>query len=404
MYTKTDRGICFRSERRPGEVRVPNYVFDLWLPLLGAEAIGVYSLYCRLEMHGAVKKITLADIATACQVGKDKLRKINDLLQACGFIEVRKPEGAARLMHWTTEIVIKDPPTEVSKDLIERFRPGYQVLTTWLVDEADGGKGQEAEPIQALKMAQTGLPGDPNGSSGGPKQVLRTTQISPPDDPNRSPNIATLDILNPLNVATLDVLQPLKDIPRGASTLAIDPNQPNVQVDLVDSGDSLEDAYPTRLHTPVDLSDSGDSPEDEYRARLRVAAIEGMRRVAPPMSIPRDAGGADDWTDCTDAFAAYLGIDPATLPFPQRKEWSRALEKVGRTWNVGPGVVLEAIRALPESQFNWKSYANPHQAAADLGVVIGQILNGGVRKPPAKQSPGERVLEATRRLIAQGYR
>ena len=107
-------GIQFRSERKPGDVRIPNYVYDLWMPLLGAEAIGVYAVYCRLEMGGSVKKITLGELANACRIGKGKLDEINDRLQTCGFIKIVKPTGAARLMHWTTEITVLDPPMTVS--------------------------------------------------------------------------------------------------------------------------------------------------------------------------------------------------------------------------------------------------------------------------------------------------
>lgn len=128
--------IAFRSERKSGEVRIPNYVYDLWLPLLGIEAIGVYTLYCRLEREETVKAITQDRIARLCKMGKVKLREINDRLQECGFIAVKVPKGRARANHHTTEIVVKDPPSKVDALLIRTYQSdsGYEPLTTWLCE------------------------------------------------------------------------------------------------------------------------------------------------------------------------------------------------------------------------------------------------------------------------------
>lgn len=128
--------IAFRSERKSGEVRIPNYVYDLWLPLLGIEAIGVYTLYCRLEREETVKAITQDRIARLCKMGKVKLREINDRLQECGFITVKVPKGRARANHHTTEIVVKDPPSQVDAVLIRTYQSdsGYEPLTTWLCE------------------------------------------------------------------------------------------------------------------------------------------------------------------------------------------------------------------------------------------------------------------------------
>jgi hypothetical protein len=128
--------IAFRSERKSGEVRIPNYVYDLWLPLLGIETIGVYTLYCRLEREATVKAITQDRIAKLCKIGKVKLREINDRLQECGFITVKVPKGRARANHHTTEIVVKDPPPQIDALLIRTHQShsGYEPLTTWLCE------------------------------------------------------------------------------------------------------------------------------------------------------------------------------------------------------------------------------------------------------------------------------
>jgi hypothetical protein len=179
-----DGNIRFRSERKPGEVRVPNYVYDLWLPLLGMDAIGVYSVYCRLEYEDSVKKITQDRLAKVCRMSKTTLRSLNDKLAECGFIEITVPKGRARLKHFTTEIIVKDPPQEVSAILIQKYQPesGYQPLTIWLC-EAEHHSMYTVPAAEVL-----------HSTSG-------QTSIVLPGVPDSTPSIATLDILQPSVVA-----------------------------------------------------------------------------------------------------------------------------------------------------------------------------------------------------------
>lgn len=137
-YIPTEQGgIRFISERKPGEVRIPNYVFDLWMPLLGAEVIGIYAGYTRLERESTVKSITLADLAKAYRVGKKSLMDINEKLEKCGFIRINKPTGNNRLKHYTTEITVLDAPTEITAETIAQYAhpQGYEPLSSWLVSE-----------------------------------------------------------------------------------------------------------------------------------------------------------------------------------------------------------------------------------------------------------------------------
>ncbi len=134
LYEKDQSGITFKTTRHIGDVRIPNYVYDIWMPLIGSDAIGIYGTYCRLEMRGSVKKITLDTLAKSCRIGTRKLKKINEKLQECGFITVTYPKGKARVMHYTTEIVTHDPPKKVSQKLIETYGLNdYEPLTPWLV-------------------------------------------------------------------------------------------------------------------------------------------------------------------------------------------------------------------------------------------------------------------------------
>lgn len=137
LYHMTDMGgIVFKTERKIGDVRIPNYVYDLWLPVLGAVAIGIYGVYCRLEREGVVKAMTQRRLAKMCRIGTARLRKINEMLQDCGFIRIKQPEGAAKLMHWTCEVTVLDPPQEIGQEAIEKYGPDdYEVLSPWLVSE-----------------------------------------------------------------------------------------------------------------------------------------------------------------------------------------------------------------------------------------------------------------------------
>lgn len=139
LYRSDEKGgFEFSSDRRSGEVRIPNYVYDLWMPLLGIEVIGVYAVYCRLEREGAVKGITQADLARCLKIGARRLNDINGILAQHGFITVEKPQGYDRYKHYTTKITVKDPPSHVTADQINAHDEGrkttkYQPLTLWLV-------------------------------------------------------------------------------------------------------------------------------------------------------------------------------------------------------------------------------------------------------------------------------
>ena len=136
LYEKTETGgIRFVSQRRVGDVRVPNFVYDIWLPIIGTRGVAVYSVFCRLERERIVKGITLNDVAKACRIGPNSLKDTIDQLCECGFIIYTPPTGQQRLMHWTSEIVVLEPPQKVSGELIEKYAhpQGYQPLSTWLV-------------------------------------------------------------------------------------------------------------------------------------------------------------------------------------------------------------------------------------------------------------------------------
>lgn len=138
LYTESESGgIRVISGRKIGEVRIPNYVYDLWLPLIGGDALTVYGVYCRLERGKTVRAFTMRDVAKACRIGDKKLTEINTMLSDCGFVVVQKPIGKARANHFTTEITTLNPPRHIAAYLIEKYeiKSGYEPLSAWLLDD-----------------------------------------------------------------------------------------------------------------------------------------------------------------------------------------------------------------------------------------------------------------------------
>jgi DnaD/phage-associated family protein len=191
LYRQSSKGIEFKSERKPGEVRIPNSVYDIWMPLLGIEVIGVYAVYCRLEREGQVKGLTQPQIATSCKIGTRRLDDINDILQEHGFIAVYRPDNKQKSKHEKTQITIKDPPTFVKSEFITKHDEGrkvkYMPLTAWLVEDSTALSNDYAPRSQMeMRSSESALS---NGNAGALSN-------------GNAPSIATLK-----DIATLE-LQP----------------------------------------------------------------------------------------------------------------------------------------------------------------------------------------------------
>jgi len=167
---------------------------------------------------------------------------------------------------------------------------------------------------------------------------------------------------------------------------------------------------PTKTETPpikkVDTyteNTSENTPKIESKPKPDIldAMLHYSTRDQPEnWAVPAAAGGADDWGAAVDAFAGLLSLEPATLPGTTRREWSRVLQKVGNRWKTGPSTVAHVIEQIPESQFHWKTYAGPHSAEQDIGVLIGQFQGGGIQKPKKTSGGnGENRHDRNKRII-----
>lgn len=338
FYTETESGdIVFHTERKVGDVRIPNYVYDIWLPILGITAIGVYAVYCRLERNGKVKGLTQATLARACRIGVDKLRKVNVALEECGFITVQEPQGHKRLMHYTVEVTVKDPSWTVSQELKDKYAApsGYEVLTPWLQEE-------KAES-----------PENPNRFSGEPIQ-----------DGDENPDGVS-------NVAALG-LQPLV-VENNPPENSDEPSQLNTffpRDEPVQEGSQVQ---------PAGLPPPG---TDIVGAMYHFSA----RQQPDNWAVPAEAGGADDWDVAVDAFAKRLSILPQVLSDSKRKEWSRQLQKIAgeQKYPVSPEQMAYVIGQSIDSELYWKTWTSPHVAKDDLCLLLAQHLSGGIQKPQPK--------------------
>ena len=336
LYQKDDQGIRFISYRK-GEVRIPNYVYDLWFPLLGATAIGVYSMYCRLEREDVVKAMTQRRIAKMCRIGTDKLEKINDMLETCGFVKITKPEGHKKLMHWTTEIEIYDPPTEINQHLISEYShpSGYEPLSPWLVS-----------------------PKTPDSVSDEPKQVLDKT-------PNGASNVVSLG-LNPLEVHS-------SNDERIPSTF---------EYEMVDETDS---EISCSCGENIVIERLSNSKAQCPKCDLPIRIINWLGKVIkrPSQSARQRESGFDGNLERFDekplqGFCALYGIPYNGMPIKKRKQWGHQIQKVAQEHDANIEITYRAIKEIKSSEHSWQSFKNPFQQGFQdlLDIMIMRIQSG----------------------------
>lgn len=335
LYSTDQGGIRFISYRM-GQVRIPNYVYDMWLPLLGATAIGVYSMYCRLEREDVVKAITQARIAKMCRIGTRKLEEINEMLEDCRFISVTKPEGHKRLMHWTTEIEIFEAPERVPPEMVEKYAPpsGYECLSPWLVTEKSPNISGEV-----------------------------TEQLD--EESSDSPNVVSLG-LNPLE----DTLPPQRER-----------DLPVPEIVEWTMNDSLEiefrctNPYCDEVIVIADLAKVG--AECPYcHIPVRVTNERGTVIKNPSQKVRRQesgnvspAAGFDDKP--LQAFCIIYGIPYAGLTPKKKKQWAYQIKQVADENDADADLTYKAIRGIKDSEHSWQSYTSPFsQKFKDLLAIM----------------------------------
>ena len=332
LYEHTPGGGIKFTSHRMGQVRIANYVYDIWLPIIGAKGIAVYGVYCRLEREGTVKAITQADIAKSCRIGRDTLAYTNEQLEECGFIKTSKPAGHKRLMHWTTEISVYDPPKEVPAEIVEKYQhpQGYKALSTWLVASEDLDR-----------------------SSGDTNQVLD-------EDLDGSSNVVSL----------------------GLNTLEVTQDLPPLTID------DFPESAPRQRHTP-------ESVKVGIAAAIANTAARGEASswAVPAQAGGSDEVGEALLPIFCDGVGVAVHALPEKKAASWRKALREVADRWGATVEEAT-TALGGLMA-EDGEFAWKTYSTPFQTGfqSDFELMLGRVRSGrpmeskrgqsGSRKDPA---------------------
>ncbi len=127
---------------------VPNYVVDLYSPIIGAVGLGILTTLYRLANNSQII-INLTKLARASRIGTRKLNEILDLLEECKVIAVKKAKGQNRLKHFRTEITLLDPPLKVPPNYAEVV--AERMLVQWLLKDIE--IDQQTEPATNRKQS-----------------------------------------------------------------------------------------------------------------------------------------------------------------------------------------------------------------------------------------------------------
>jgi len=339
LYQQDDQGIRFTSQRRPGDVRIPNYVYDIWLPLLGATMLGVYAMYCRLEREDTVKNKSTKDIAKVCRIGTEKLGEINAALEKYGFIRIRKPEGNQRLMHWTTEYTILDPPQKASAKDIEELSPpsGYEPLAPWLVSPADPGR------------------------------------IA--DDPEQLPPAA----LDRSAIVEASVVEPPVVEERAKARAAGTPKPPPTDIYEYRMADEEDHVFacPSCGESVDVYALSRSAAACGCGQAIRVYGWDGGVMCKVPQGMRRRAKGVTDWFPAVRAFCDLANIKYGTLSFAQRRDYATNIQH-----QVGDWTAEEAAGHIPrlrEYVYQIQGLETPRQSR--FGDAVIKYKNSGKGGP-----------------------
>jgi len=134
---------------------------------------------------------------------------------------------------------------------------------------------------------------------------------------------------------------------------------------------------------------------------LAGAAFIAQTATDTPMSVPAEAGGADDWVRVADAFCCLQGLALSDMPPKAQKQWPRKLESIAEGAGASPAQMVEAIRAVPDTELAFKvsGYTTPYKQSFedDVQMVIAKIATGQI--VPKSGAPPS----ATAALAKNGY-
>lgn len=133
-----------RTNKAKGFTPVYNYIIDLWVPVIGIRAFGLYVVYLRLAREDQAREkmytfYPIRELARVTRTSNSTILELNQTLQEHKFIDFKPPTGSERVFERkSTTIYIYDPPTEIAAETIRekcRGRKGeiiYKPVSWWL--------------------------------------------------------------------------------------------------------------------------------------------------------------------------------------------------------------------------------------------------------------------------------
>jgi hypothetical protein len=104
---------------------VPNFIADLWLPVIEYCGLGVLTILYRLgsfEATAGAPRINLKQLAKSGCMGYTRFRDILKQLEKLKFLKLHLPQGRARGQHERTVIELFDPPRDVPRSYSKKSR------------------------------------------------------------------------------------------------------------------------------------------------------------------------------------------------------------------------------------------------------------------------------------------
>lgn len=151
-YEVNENGIEILDKRKVtlGTI-VPDYVIDLYLPIIKFVGLGFLTTLYRMTKHDESHNL-LHDYMDAGAVGFEKLTHMLEVFQVLGFCEVEKPKGINKVKHFRTSITLLDPPLKVPDEYVELVRK--KTIAKWLFRDKVS-TGNESDEGENLFVQQT---------------------------------------------------------------------------------------------------------------------------------------------------------------------------------------------------------------------------------------------------------
>jgi len=196
FYQVTEQELVIVDKRRAtaGPI-IANFIWDLYLPILGYRGIGVLGLLYKLTFKRDKIPLNLHQFAAAGLIGFKQFKTALGLLEKLKFIKIHKPVGLDRGQHKTTIIELFDAPMMVPGeylDIVKRLsladdRMDYLADTLIKSEVSNGTSPPKSEVSNGTSMeVSNGTPMEvSNGTS---MEVSNGTSIPYKSNLNKSLN------------------------------------------------------------------------------------------------------------------------------------------------------------------------------------------------------------------------